>query len=599
MCGIAGVLWREPQPPQQSAEILELMKRALRHRGPDDNGLHVDGAGRFALLNTRLAIRDLSPAGHMPMRSPDGRICITYNGEIYNAEELREELRTLGYAFRTHSDTEVVLAGYQYWGSEIARRLRGMFAFAVADEKHLVLARDPLGIKPLYYVQGRERLAFASEIRALAHARLTNCAIDAVAISAYLQLGSIPAPLAIYDDVRALEPGQLLEIDFQLALRQRKYFQLAAPGRVRVDATVADLLGDAVRTHLISDVPVGAFLSGGIDSAAVVALASKHMESLVTCTVSFNEAEHDESAAARRVAECIGSTHHEIHVTPDAFVADVPAIIGALDQPSIDGFNTWFICKAASQIGLKVVLSGLGGDELFGGYPTFRGVPRMQRAIRALQPVASLSARAVMLRRGARWRKVAEALRQTPSPESAFLAYRGLFTRTELGGAAEQFDALEYVRERARGSGDLRDWVSRAELCTYTANQLLRDADAMSMAHSLELRVPFLDTRLVQSLLSLPSDKRIGAGAKTVLRAALHGQLPEEVLQRRPKRGFTFPMQEWLGRPEARQLWDWSARIKSMVAPPLLAEVESGFRAGSVHWSRAWALIVLNQWQRP
>ncbi|HUP90200.1 MAG TPA: asparagine synthase (glutamine-hydrolyzing) [Longimicrobiales bacterium] len=598
MCGIAGVLWREPRHSQQSAEILERMKHALRHRGPDDNGLHVDGAGRFAFLNTRLAIRDLLPAGHMPMRSPDGRLCITYNGEIYNAEELREELRRLGYAFRSHSDTEVVLAGYQHWGSEVARKLRGMFAFAIADEAQLVLARDPLGIKPLYYVQERDRFAFASEIRAFVDGGLTSRAINATAISAYLQLGSIPAPLTIYDDVRALEPGQLLEIDFQLALRQRKYFHLAEPGRVRIDATVADLLDDAVRTHLVSDVPVGAFLSGGIDSAAIVALAAKHTEALVTCTVTFDEAAHDESAIARSVAQRFRTTHHEVHVTHNSFVDDVPNIINALDQPSIDGFNTWFISKAASHIGLKVVLSGLGGDELFGGYPTFRGVPRMLRAVTALQPVAGLTARAVSMRRGARWRKVADALRQTPSPESAFLTFRGLFTGKELGNSESQFDALDYVRERARGSGDLRDWVSRAELRTYTANQLLRDADAMSMAHSLELRVPFLDTRLVDSLLSLPSEERIGAGGKSVLREVMRTQLPDEVVNRRAKRGFTFPMQEWLAKPQARDLWDWNTNIKSIVAPELLTEVESGFRAGSTHWSRAWSLIVLNQWQR-
>ena len=582
------------------------MRAALAHRGPDDTGEHVSGDGRIGFINTRLAIRDLTPAAHMPMRSPDGRLCITYNGEIYNAEPLREDLRRLGYSFRSTSDTEVVLAGYQHWGDDVVRRLRGMFAFAIADSSdgvRVLLARDPLGIKPLYYTIAGELVAFASELRGLRAADVIDTTLDAAALSAYLQLGSVPAPLTIFRDASALEPGCMLVIDDAGHAHQHRYYELpeCVPNEPRPD--VLALLRDAVQSHMIADVPVGAFLSGGLDSSAIVALASEHTARLTTCTIRFLETEADESEYARAVAQQFSTDHHEVPMTVSDLVSDAAQIVKAIDQPSIDGFNTFFISRAAAQLGLKVVLSGLGGDELFGGYPTFRGVPRMMRALRSARALApaGLSAHAMTrLGRSDRWRKVADGLRRPVSPASAYLTFRGLFApyeaNTLLSGDVA-FDAVAYVADVAGQGGDVQDWVTRAELRTYTANQLLRDADAMSMAHSLELRVPLLDTRLVDAMVRVPAQQRLaGQGQKPLLRDAVAQLLPKQVVNRREKKGFAFPMGEWLRKPEAAALFEWDSGVFDMMDAAAVREVRDRFQTGRAHWARAWSLILLNEW---
>lgn len=610
MCGIAGIIWHERRAVETTVALLTRMTDALHHRGPDDSGTYVDAPGRVGLANTRLAIRDLSPAGHMPMSSPDGKCCITYNGEIYNAAELRAELRRLGHEFRSTSDTEVVLSGYEQWGDEVVTRLRGMFAFAIADHStepgRVLLARDPLGIKPLYYSVRADSFVFASEVCAFVAAGTTTRTVNPQALSAYLQLGSIPAPHTIFDDIRALEAGSLLIIDQHGTREPRPYFELPPPRHSEKRINVREALRNAVESHLVSDVPVGVFLSGGLDSSALVALAAAHAPGIATCTIRFHEKDADESAYARAVAHRFRTDHHEVVMVADDIVNGIDKLIRAIDQPSIDGFNTYFIAQAAAGVGLKVVLSGLGGDELFGGYPTFAGVPRVLAGVRAVRGVGMgrLAARAVTaVTRHDRWNKITAALARPASPESAYLTYRGLFTPDEaaalLGTSHAKFDALGYVRGRAAGGGDVRDWVSRAELRTYTASQLLRDADVMSMAHSLEVRVPLLDTRLVETVLAVPAADRFrGSGSKPMLRAAMAGLLPAEVLARRGKQGFTFPMKEWLASERAAPLWDWQGGVLDSFDRKMLTSVRAGFRAGRTHWSRAWSLIVLNEWHR-
>lgn len=610
MCGIAGIVWHEGRAPEITMALLARMRDALHHRGPDDSGIDIDARGRVGLTNARLAIRDLSPAGHMPMRTADDRLCITYNGEIYNAAELRAELSMLGYGFRSTSDTEVVLAGYAMWGDDVVKRLRGMFAFAIADytteQARVLLARDPLGIKPLYYTMRGDALVFASELRAFIAAGMTERTIDRHALSAYLQLGSIPAPLTIFEDVWALDPGSLLIVDAQGARDPRTWFEMPAPQAAVERVDVREALRKAVESHLVADVPVGVFLSGGLDSSAIVALAAAHAPGLATCTIRFQEKAADESAYARAVADHFKTTHHEIVIGAADMVSGVDDIMRAIDQPSIDGFNTYFISKAAAGVGLKVALSGLGGDELFGGYPTFRGVPRVLNGVRAIRRagLGAVAARTVSaVTRNDRWRKTAETLMRPATPESAYLMYRGLFAPGEaaalLGTSRFAFDPLTYVRNRAAGSGDVRDWVARAEIRTYTTNQLLRDADVMSMAHSLEVRMPLLDTGLVEAMLRVPAAQRLqGSGPKPMLRAALAGMLPSEVLSRREKKGFTFPLNEWLRSGQAAPLWDWQGGILDSFDRKTLASVSAGFRAGRTHWSRAWSLIVLNEWHK-
>lgn len=607
MCGIAGIVVPENARVDDVRSALETMRAAQHHRGPDDAGTYWNEHARVGLANCRLSIRDLSPAGHMPMCA--AHVCITYNGEIYNAEALRAELVQQGHRFVSHSDTEVILRGYLQWQEGVLTRLRGMFAFGILDAAAgtLLLARDPLGIKPLYYSHTAP-FCFASELRALTEARLTSRVIDDVALSAYLQLGSIPAPLTIYRDIAALPPGHsaLVRWRGRTNLEVRRYW---TPRPTNTSATVPDVktaLAEAVASHLVSDVPVGAFLSGGLDSSSVVALAMRASgQALRTCSIAFESSAFDESGYARAVANALGTQHHERLVTRGSFMSNLDGFVGALDQPSIDGFNTYFVAQTAREIGLKVALSGLGGDELFGGYPTFRGVPRLVRAIRTTRALTGGGAAQAIsaVTRSDRWRKVAEAARRPATPASAFLVYRGLFTRTEASQmlrAPDPFDTSRYIAESAGSPGSsLAEWVGRAELATYTSSQLLRDSDVMSMAHSLELRVPLLDSRLVETVDALPPAERFrGPGNKGLLRELMQDELPALVLERTGRQGFTFPMQEWLAADDARKLWTWDAPIMRHFNRGELNALQQRFRAGRTHWSRVWSLMALNQWSQ-
>jgi asparagine synthase (glutamine-hydrolysing) len=586
---------------------LEAMRNAQQHRGPDDPGAYWNESTRTGLAACRLAIRDLSAAGHMPMC--DAEVCITYNGEIYNAAELRGELQQRGQRFTSHSDTEVILRGYLEWGDDVVTRLRGMFAFAILDapRRRLLLARDPLGIKPLYYKK-RTPFAFASELRAFSAARLIDQRIDPQALSAFLQLGSVPAPLTIFEEVNALPPGHvaIVRTDAPFTITTRRYWDWPSTTGTATVADVEAALIDAMAAHLVSDVPVGAFLSGGLDSATVVTLtASMTREPLQTCSIAFESAEHDESEYARAVATALGTQHHERVVTRADFFDSMGAFIAAMDQPSIDGFNAYFVAETAHNIGLKVALSGLGGDELFGGYPSFRGVPRVMRTLKSTRALAGGGALRVLASvvGSDRWRKVASATRSPPTPASALLVYRGLFTREEVEGLLPEgthFDAADYIEQRAGPTGAASpDWIARAELGTYTAAQLLRDSDVMSMAHSLELRVPLLDTRLLETISALPNDVRFhGRGNKPLLRRLMATRLPPVVTNRRRRQGFTFPLQQWLMDHAGPELWQWDAPIFQQFERPRLAEVQKRFLTGHGHWSRVWSLIALNEWSR-
>lgn len=606
MCGVAGmVVPRNVELPGMDA-VLTRMREAQRHRGPDDAGNYWNERTRVGLAANRLAIRDLTPAGHMPMCA-DG-ICITYNGEIYNTKELRAELTDAGAQFFSQSDTEVVLRGYIHWGEDVVKRLRGMFAFAIHDPLSgiLLLARDPLGIKPLYYARGTP-FCFASELRALIASGLVGRELDQMALSAYLQLGSIPAPLSIYRGVAAVLPGHCVRVRLRSVLELETFSYWSWPEETS-DADVAEVrvaLNEAVEAHMVSDVPVGAFLSGGLDSSAVTAIAAAiSPEPLRTCSIAFESRRHDESSYARAVAKALGTEHHERLITRADFFGGLDRFVDALDQPSIDGFNTYFVAQTAAQAGLKVALSGLGGDELFGGYPSFRGVPRVLRVVQSARALAGGHAHRAInaFTRSDRWRKVAEATRHPSSPASAFLVYRGLFTRTEterMLAATKHFDAFQYVRKSAgRAQGNLSSWVGRAELGTYTTQQLLRDTDVMSMAHSLEVRVPLLDRRLLETVSALPAHVRFGGPGKPLLRRLMAQRLPALVLKRQARQGFAFPMAAWLRGADQRDLWQWDAPIFASFDAHALQRVQQRFREGRAHWSRVWALIALNEWSR-
>jgi asparagine synthase (glutamine-hydrolysing) len=639
MCGIAGIAVEPERSLPDLRERLGAMAREMAHRGPDDEGIFVTVDGRVGLASCRLAIRDLSPAGHMPMANEDGTVWITYNGEIYNAGELRAELEAAGYRFRSRSDTEVVLRGYESWGAEVTNRLRGMFAFAILDERpaawdgvaagspgrRLFLARDPMGVKPLYYARCADGFVFASELRALLASGLVSSEVSPSGLVGYLLMGSVPNPLTIYRDARALSPATRLTVlpDGAEPAIEETYWSLSAEEAGPADPSeaverIGALLAESVRIRLVSDVPLGAFLSGGLDSSSVVAFMREATGGPIrTCSMTFDEPGYSEARYARAVADAVGADHYERVVTADELVHEFDAIVGALDQPSVDGVNSYFVSQTARQAGLTVALSGLGGDELFGGYPnTFGQVPLMLRALRLAQavPGGAAAARAALgMLPGRRWTRVRDALARPASPASAYLTRRGLFSPEEVRAlvspAAWQagtagFDPVQHVAERADGAAGASsfrsrpfEWISRAELRTYTHHQLLRDTDVMSMAHSLEVRVPLLDVELVQAVLRLPTALKMNglAGPKPLLKRAVGDRLPDSVRQRSDKQGFTFPLEPWLKGPLRETAWSMldSVQSRGWLQPAAVQDVAGDFEAGRVHWSRLWALIAL------
>jgi asparagine synthase (glutamine-hydrolysing) len=635
MCGIAGIALKPGRALPDMPRRLAAMRDAMQHRGPDDAGIYLAPDEMLGLVNCRLAIRDLSPAGHMPMATADQQLWMSYNGEIYNADELRACLVQQGYRFRSQSDTEVILLGYQAWGEQVLERLRGMFAFVIFDNRRpdagrLFLARDRLGIKPLYYAQSDAGLVFASELKALLAAGMVNVEIDPTALVAYLMLGSVPDPLSIYRGVRALAPAGSLQVsphDWHTVSVQH-YWQFPEAGDSDLHPAeaveqVAALLEDAVRSHLVSDVPLGAFLSGGLDSSSVVALMhALGAAPIRTCSMTFEEAAYNEADYAMAVAEATGSEHYARVITAADVQANLEHIWQAMDQPSIDGVNSYFVSQTAREAGLTVALSGLGGDELFGGYPnTFENLPRlldMTQRMQRIPAAPALASRMLSLPWShRRWLKIAAALQRPASPASTYVACRGLFAPAEVRSlvsaevwqeAMATFDPVMHVTQnlgmngldrRSNREHDLFNWISRAELRHYTSQQLLRDTDVMSMAHSLEVRVPLLDDRLVEAVLRMPASVKAssnGHGPKPLLAQAMGTRLPAIVRERHDKRGFTFPFDVWLRGPLRRNGAAQPPALQGLLCPAGIGAVQRGFEAGRIHWSRPWALAVLEGW---
>jgi asparagine synthase (glutamine-hydrolysing) len=624
MCGIGVVLARRDGAVPDLAGVLGRMAESIRHRGPDDGGVLVAPGGRVGLANRRLAIRDLSPAGHMPMEAEGGQVAVTYNGEVYNTAELRAELEARGQRFASHSDTEVLLRGYLAWGEAVVERLRGMFAFAVLDlrpgSRRLFVGRDRLGIKPLYCAETPDALVFGSEVRAVLASGLVERRYDPAGLVGYLMLGAVPSPLSIVAGVRSLEPGCTwsIPLDGPGGLPEpRRYWRLpdAAPREAspaEAAERVRELLRESVAMRMVSDVPIGAFLSGGLDSSAVVAMMRASTGGVIrTCSMAFEEAEYSEAPYARAMARAAGAEHWERVVTAAEAAREMERALDAADQPTVDGINTWFVSQTARQAGLTVAMSGLGGDELFGGYgATFGGVPRVLRAVARARSVPGGGAAAAALLglhpAGRRHARLRDALRRPASRPSAYLACRGLFSAGEARAlvtpevweaARAGFDAVAHVAGAAgSANGPAFNWVSRAELGTYTHQQLLRDTDAMSMAHSLEVRVPLLDHRLVEYVLGLaPGAKTAGGGVKPLLTRAVGDLLPPLVREPRPKQGFTFPFQAWLRGP-MRELARSAVQERpdySMLRREGVDRVWRAFQDGRLHWSRVWALAAL------
>jgi asparagine synthase (glutamine-hydrolysing) len=531
------------------------MVSKLQHRGPDANGTWV--SDETALGHTRLAIIDLSPAGHQPMVSVEGRCALVFNGEIYNYRELRHELQQQGKRFRSNSDTEVILHGYSCWGKDLLARLRGMFAFAVWDEAHqaLFMARDRLGIKPLFYTNLNPGIVFASEVKALLAHPGVRREMNPPAVDAYFELGYIPGPDTIFSGIRALSPGSWLEYTGRCLSIERYWIpDFSRNGPVgNEDELLEHLdqrLNDAVKSHLVADVPVGAFLSGGIDSSLVCAIAQRHVkEPLQTFTIGFDGG-GDERRYARVVAAHIGSNHHEAMVAPN-IVAELPRLVKHLEQPLFDNsvLPTYLVSGAATQP-VKVVLSGDGGDEPFGGYEWTRRALSLPRVPGLWQPVgwqwAYRRGAAGLLQRmaydlthsaDARYQR-----RVSISPALRFWLYHPEFL-TQLQGSLR--DSTQHLLDQAPVS-DKRDRFTHADLGRYLPEDVLFKVDRMSMANSLEVRVPLLDHHLVEWVLHLPFDMRFRSGrGKYLLRKLATRYLPAEIVKPR-KQGFTVPVGVWL-----------------------------------------------------
>ncbi|MGD0792407.1 MAG: asparagine synthase (glutamine-hydrolyzing) [Terriglobales bacterium] len=628
MCGIVGILARKTQIPPA---VLEQATRSLAHRGPDDSGTVLLKETQaepveIGLGHRRLAILDLSPLGHQPMQDPVTGNWIVFNGEIYNFRELRKELEAAGVEFKSHSDTEVILAAYRVWGESCLRRLGGMFAFALWDapRKRLLLTRDPMGIKPLYYHQSEQTFIFASEVRTLLRTGLVPRKADPTGVLSYLAFGSVYEPWTIVEGVRAVPPGHVLTVE-NGSVSSREYWNplqssLRAESESRSGNGVATadqlpaILRDVVLSHLVSDVPVGVFLSGGIDSSALVAVLSHNGVRANTFSLVFQEEEFNEGQYSREIARRFGTDHHEIPVSQQDTLAVLPEALCAMDQPTIDGINTYLVSAKTRAAGVKVALTGLGADEMFAGYSNFRRVPRMEAFSKRFGRLPRLARRplsasvALFAGKRDRSRKLAELATGHDSIVHPYFLVRTLF------GAAEReelFSAPDYQGSQQSLDRVLRESVSESqsldpvnrvsylEAHFYMRNTLLRDSDFMSMAHGLELRVPFLDRALVEACFRIPGNKKLqGNLPKSLLLASLGVELPREIVNR-PKRGFTLPFERWL-RGEMRPVVE-DALLKSdwdqtSIRASTVREVWDRFLAGETSWSRPWSLFVLARW---
>ncbi|NJP09716.1 MAG: asparagine synthase (glutamine-hydrolyzing) [Leptolyngbyaceae cyanobacterium RU_5_1] len=598
MCGIAGIVTAMANSDRLDV-LIERMQQRLHHRGPDDAGIFIAHDRTAALAHTRLAILDLTSAGHQPMSTPDGRFWITFNGEIYNFQALRSQLIAQGEIFQSQTDTEVLLKLYQRTGVECVQHLRGMFAFAIWDdwEKTCFLARDPLGIKPLYYWRSGSTLVFGSELRAVLASGLPEKCLSASGLYGYLTRGSVPEPDTLIPNVFMLEAGHYL---FWKAadLKQNQYWSISLGADhpsstpflnddAQATTLVRQALLDSIHHHFMSDVPVGVFLSGGIDSTALVAL-SRQLKTgeLRTYSIAFAEAEWDETDIAHKVAQHFGTDHTEHTVTAEFARILLPKFLSTLDQPSIDGFNTFCVSHIARLHGTKVVLSGLGGDELFGGYRSFQTVPDMVRWGQKIQYLPffgkALGMGLESWSHSAQLRRLGDYLQQNPSVPAAYQSFRGIFSHREARAIARHYlpDALppnRFCPDPTLASMNPVDAVSLLELSRYMRNQLLRDGDGRSMVWGLELRVPFVDRELLEAIAPIPAHLRLAPGKQLLVQAI--PELPDWVVKR-PKQGFCIPYERWLKN-------EWQDIVEPVTCPvniPLSP------------WYRRWSLVVLQQW---
>lgn len=625
MCGITGIVSVQINNSNHLSAIKK-MNDAIAHRGPNSEGIWNDE--HCYLGHRRLSIIDLSEAGHQPFFSQDKRYVMVYNGELYNYKEIKLELqraehgsKNLPYIFRTITDTEVILAAYLRWGIDCVKRFNGMFAFAIWDtiEQKLVIARDRMGIKPLYYQFKNNTLLFASEIRALIHSGLIDKKINLKSVAEYIQYTTVHAPNTILQDVLMLMPGHILELQ-NGNLKIQQYWNINDFSNSKVNhykedlsyketcTKVNELLTASVERRLVADVPFGAFLSGGIDSSAIVGLMSKvSSEKVQTFNVSFDEGEFSEAKYAKQIAEKFNTEHHEIKLTPNDFLKQLPEALVAIDHPSGDGPNSYIVSKATKNAGITMALSGLGGDELFAGYDIFKRYYELeQKGWLNIIPAKGLAGKLLAAKKkSVQGDKTAEILNlDTINGFNAYPINRKLFNQKDYNSLLkEHCHADNYIKNVIKKSEtDKKHVLSRVslfEIQTYMQNVLLRDADQMSMAVALEVRVPFLDYKLVEFALSVKDEYKYPHTQKKLLVDSLGDLLPDNIVNR-PKMGFVLPWKDWL----KNDLKDFCEENivqfskRSFVNREAVLLIWNRFLNNDpkITWSRVWHLIILNHW---
>jgi len=635
MCSISGALSISGFGIRNSdlRSAVERMNATLHHRGPDDHGIfeYYSDSENLALClgNTRLAIIDTSSAGHQPMVDPETGNCITYNGETYNFRELRREIDDEFGPWHSNTDTEVVLRAYRKWGIEAFGKLRGMFALAIWDQRksELILARDAFGIKPLYYFADlvkdptnttSPQLLFSSEVRALLASDFVARRLSSEGIASYLAYGSIQSPQTVIDNVRSLMPGECLVVeaaDRKLKVRSVSIITTrdqVVPTLLSRSETVHELRGlleDSVRAHLVSDVPLGVFLSGGMDSSALVALMSRvSNEPAKTFSIVFDDGDFSEASQSRMVATRFRTEHRELLLQEDRLLALLPEAIRSFDQPSMDGINTYIVSKAVKDVGITVALSGLGGDELFAGYPSFRRLLRLQStsaiAKRFLRTVSGAGKFALngSVRRNKFWQLASSK----GTPEEVYRITRQLFApETVRVLTTSRFEGSICDDLNSSPDVDPINAMSTLELKGYMANTLLRDTDSMSMAQSLEVRVPFVDVDVAKYALAIPGPWKLNGNRqrlpKPLLADALKDLLPKETVSRK-KMGFTLPFAKWMHsrlQDEVSSVLSDRQRLRQAgLEADVVGAVWSRFlkSPANVGWSRPWSLYMLAKW---
>ncbi|MCG8579906.1 MAG: asparagine synthase (glutamine-hydrolyzing) [Bacteroidales bacterium] len=609
MCGINGII----STITDKQARLSRMNAAMQHRGPDDEGTYIDE--QVALGHRRLMIIDLSPAGHQPMTTPDGRYTMVFNGEVYNYLEIKKEL---DYPFKSTTDSEVILAAWQKWGADCVKRFNGMFAIAIWDhtEKQLNLVRDRMGIKPIYWHYKDGQLVFSSEMRSLLASGIPAKEIDSDSLVDYLRYQTVQAPATILKDVYMLKAGHILSFKAgaQPVLKEFWRPQIKATGDFSYEQAkeeVRSLFFKSVERRLVADVPFGAFLSGGIDSSAIVgAMARVSNAPVKTFNISFAEEEFSEAKYARHIAELNGTDHTEIKLSPADFLNYLPEALKGMDHPSGDGPNTWLVSKVTKEAGVTMALSGLGGDELFAGYAIFKRMQslhgkqwlwRLPQALRkgmgellckAKPGVASAKMKALLGMADYDFANVFSISRQALLDDQL----GGLLNRDVLPDHKPAGYLQDLIVNDAQ---HVLSNVSIGELSTYMQNVLLRDSDQMSMAHALEVRVPFLDHELVEYMLALPDGIKYPVTPKKLLVDSMPDLLPDYIVNR-PKMGFTFPWRHWL-KNELHSFADErlsSLAKRDFVNESAVQDLWKQFKNDdpTVTFSRIWPLVVLEEW---